>query len=266
MRKIGFVFASGVLVSGAFISGVPIAWGQPPGPPFAPPRIRILGGQPGRPGQVVKGSPYSAEVSTEITQVLPDGNRIHQVTSEHVYRDSEGRTRREPSLSGVGLATPGASGPQVIFIDDPVAGASYALDVAGHTVTKMPWREPPAGGRRGRQPLVRSAEPNRKAESLGRQTIAGLMAEGTRITQTIPAGQIGNALPIQIVTERWYSPDLQTVILQKRSDPRAGESVSQWTNISRAEPNASLFIVPQDYAVTQGPPARGRGARAEPQQ
>ncbi|MBV8730384.1 MAG: hypothetical protein JO336_11315, partial [Acidobacteriia bacterium] len=45
--------------------------------------------------------------------------------------------------------------------------------------------------------------------------------------QTIPTGQIGNTLPIQIVTERWYSPDLQAVILQKRNDPRTGESVSQ---------------------------------------
>ena len=262
MRKIGFVFASGILMSIGTT-----AWGQPPRPRFAPAGVRIVAAQPGRPGQVVKGSPYSAEISTELTQTLPDGNRIHQVTSERVYRDSEGRTRREPSLSGVGLAAPGAGSAQLVFIDDPLAGASYALDVASHTVTKMSWREPPPGGSR-RQPLLRSSDPNRKVESLGRQTINGLLAEGTRITQTIPAGQIGNALPIQVVTERWYSPDLQTVILQKRSDPRAGESVSQWTNISRAEPSASLFVVPQDYTLTQGPPPRGRGraSRAEAQQ
>ncbi|MBV8903889.1 MAG: hypothetical protein JOZ22_09665 [Acidobacteriia bacterium] len=263
MRKIGFVFASGFLAGAASIAS-----GQTPRPPFGGPGVRILGAQPGRPGQVVRGSPYSAEVTTEITQVLPDGNRIHQVTSERVYHDSEGRTRREPSLSGVGLATPGASGTQLAFIDDPVAGASYALDLGSHTVTKMAWREPPSGRGRSRQTVPRSADPNRKTESLGRQTIAGLIAEGTRITQTIPTGQIGNTLPIQIVTERWYSPDLQTVILQKRSDPRTGESVSQWTNISRAEPPANLFVVPQDYAVTQDRPPRRRGPnqRAEPPQ
>jgi hypothetical protein len=242
------------------------AYAQGPKGPFRG-GIRILGAQPGRPGRVVKGAPYSAEVSTEITQTLPDGNKIHQLTSERVYRDSEGRTRREPSLSSVGLAGPRGSA-QLAFIDDPVAETSYVLDLGRHTATKMPWRQPPPNGSNNRPSRSRASEPNqvdpnRKVESLGRQTIAGVVADGTRTTEVIPAGQIGNALPIQIVTERWYSPDLQTVILQKRSDPRSGEYVYQWTGIVRAEPPSTMFVVPSDFPVSQGPGPRQRGPRNE---
>src|SRR5262245_37496153 len=49
----------------------------------------------------------------------------------------------------------------------------------------------------------------KKTESLGTQTIEGVTAEGTRATLTIPAGEIGNTLPIEVVDETWYSPELQ---------------------------------------------------------
>jgi hypothetical protein len=94
------------------------------------------------------------------------------------------------------------------------------------------------------------AEVNR--ESLGTQTIEGVEAEGTRITFTIAAGKIGNELPIVTVRERWYSPELQTVVLSKNSDPRTGETTYRLTNISRGEPDPSLFQIPADYTVKEG--------------
>ena len=42
---------------------------------------------------------------------------------------------------------------------------------------------------------------------LGEQTIDGINATGTRITTSIRAGQMGNEQPIQVTSERWYSPD-----------------------------------------------------------
>jgi hypothetical protein len=240
------------------------AFAQGPRAGMPGPGIRFLGAAPGRPGQVVKGAPYTADISTEFTQVLGDGNRIHQVTGERVYRDSEGRTRRETSLTGLGSG--GESGVPLAFVDDPVAGSSFVLDLNQRTVTRMPSRQaaanpaPTSASPRNRP--ARAANPNLKTESLGRQTIAGIVADGTRTTQTIPAGQIGNSLPIQVVSERWYSADLQAVILQKRSDPRSGETVSQWTNISRAEPPSTLFVVPADFQASQGPAPRLRGMRS----
>jgi hypothetical protein len=236
-----------------------------PGPGRGGPDFRLLGAQSGRPGPVVKGAPYSADVSSEVTQTLSDGNRIQQTASEKVYRDSEGRTRRETSLAALGSAS-GANTPTVAFIDDPVAGVSYALDLSNRTATKTPFRQPPPNGPRPNfQSRQRASDPNSKTESLGRQIVAGVPADGTRTTRTIPAGQVGNLLPITIVTERWYSPDLQTVVLEKRSDPRSGETVFQLTDISRAEPSSTLFAPSADFQVTQGPARQRRQPPAPPQ-
>jgi hypothetical protein len=62
---------------------------------------------------------------------------------------------------------------------------------------------------------------------------------------------MGNEQPISIVTERWYSPDLQIYLLTRRSDPRAGETVTRLANLTRGEPAHSLFEVPADFKVTE---------------
>ena len=66
-----------------------------------------------------------------------------------------------------------------------------------------------------------------KEEPLGKQVIEGVSAEGTRTVATIEAGAIGNDRPIQSVTERWFSPELQTVMLTRNSDPRIGRGSLQ---------------------------------------
>jgi membrane-associated protease RseP (regulator of RpoE activity) len=92
-----------------------------------------------------------------------------------------------------------------------------------------------------------------RTEDLGTMTLEGILAEGKRSTMTIPAGQVGNKQPMEVVSETWYSPDLQTMILIKHSDPRTGNTVYRLTNINRTEPLPSLFQVPSDYSVTQAP-------------
>ena len=89
----------------------------------------------------------------------------------------------------------------------------------------------------------------KKTESLGTQTIEGVTAEGTRTTLTIPAGEIGNTLPLEIVDETWYSPELQITVMTRHRDPRSGETTYRLTNLSRSEPDRSLFEVPADYTV-----------------
>jgi hypothetical protein len=86
-------------------------------------------------------------------------------------------------------------------------------------------------------------------ESLGMRQIEGISAEGTRMTTTIPAGQIGNLNPINVVTERWSSKELQMTVLITRRDPRSGDTVYRLTNIVRAEPPPDLFAVPADYRI-----------------
>jgi hypothetical protein len=94
-------------------------------------------------------------------------------------------------------------------------------------------------------------------ESLGKQMIEGVEAEGTRTTDTIPAGAIGNERPIEIVYERWHSQELKMDIMVKSLDPRWGESIQRLTNIDRSEPDPSLFQIPSDYTVQDvGSPVR----------
>jgi len=235
------------------------AMAQPAGPGRGPGPFggaRFLGAEAGMPGRVVKNAPYSADVVTETTQTLPDGNRIHQVTTVKMYRDSEGRTRSEQSLKNLNGLAPNASLPEVVFINDPVAGANYALNPSARTANKSAWMHPAMAMGRGAGRGARRGggdNPNVKTESLGSQAIEGVQADGTRTTMTIPAGRIGNEQPIQMVTETWYSADLKTVVLSKRSDPRMGETVTRLSNVSRAEPPATLFQVPADYKVSEAP-------------
>ncbi len=90
-----------------------------------------------------------------------------------------------------------------------------------------------------------------KSETLQPQDIEGLRVEGTRTIVTLPAGSVGNVLPIEIVSERWYSPELKVVVLTRRSDPRLGETVYRLTNIDRSEPPPDLFKVPDGFTVEE---------------
>ncbi len=259
-------------------------------------------------GPTVKGAPYSADEITEATQVLADGTRIHNSTQASVYRDSEGRMRRDT--------------PESITIFDPVEGVSYILNPKTQTGSKLQVSmthnirvEPGSGAstfhysvsagevRTTTEPqAVAAIKEKMKAEdaakasknvsvivnnegftystatsadmspgvamagtlvpamrrieigkgqsdSLGKQPVEGVMSEGSRMTRTIEAGSIGNDRPIQTVSERWYSPELQTTMMSKSSDPRSGDQVFRLTNVHRGEPGAYLFQPPAGYQI-----------------
>lgn len=101
--------------------------------------------------------------------------------------------------------------------------------------------------------LVTMEQDKGDVEDLGSQTMEGVFVTGLRTTHTIPAGQIGNEKPITTVTEVWSSPELKTVVYSKRTDPRMGEQTFRLTNIGRAEPGRSLFAVPADFKIVDGP-------------
>lgn len=84
---------------------------------------------------------------------------------------------------------------------------------------------------------------------LGTREFNGVKAHGSSRSYEIPAGEIGNRNPIVVSTETWVSPELQAVVYQKRSDPRAGDAVLRLESLKREEPAAALFTVPSDYTV-----------------
>ncbi len=224
---------------------------------------------------VVKNAPYSAEAVTETTQTLADGNQIYREMTAVLHRDSEGRTRREQTLTGYisWASSPLGQVFQVIVINDPVAGVSYNLNPATRTAIahemssfkSLPIQEVGHGtpgvylGNTGNMTSsgTMSAQYNQtvdlggKTEELGTRSIEGVLAEGTRSTITIPAGSIGNERPIEVVSERWYSSELQTLVMSRHSDPRFGETVYELKNIALTEPSSDLFEVPLDYEITE---------------
>ncbi len=228
------------------------------------PSPRLLGAVAGAPDDVVKNAPYSAEITAETTQAISGGNRIRQTSKGKMYRDADGRVRNELALAGLGVLAPPGTLPEVVFITDPVAGVNYALNGRDKTATKTVWAPTQqkggkadassagrSGGRQTGGRAVAKAGADVKTEALGKQTIEGLSAEGTRTTLTIPAGEVGNEQPIHVVSESWYSADLQQVILSKHSDPRFGETVVRVTNIARGNCSPALFQPPADYKIRE---------------
>jgi hypothetical protein len=226
-------------------------------------------------GRTVKASPYSAQAVNETVQTLADGNRITRTNSSMLYRDSEGRERREE-----------ANG-KMVLISDPVDRVQYTLEPQSKVARKTQRIAVGGGVGVGRgsasRPVTegtmmttiertitvngvsvgtgggdvstvtyRTGSPesqNSKVEHLGTQIMEGVSAEGTRTTTTIEAGQIGNEQPISIVSERWFSVDLQVAVMTKHSDPRNGTTTYKLTNINRSEPARTLFEVPSDYTL-----------------
>ena len=207
----------------------------------------------------VTGAPYSAVQVTQFQQTLEGANEIAREQQAKVYRDSQGRVRIERTV-GPGAAN-GKATRTVVRIIDPVAGFSHVLNPQKMTVVSMPIPAPKqADSAAGGTPKGAGKGPNARQvtkEDLGTQTIDGLTATGTRATRMIPAGAVGNAQPIQTVREAWISTDLKVPIMIRTSDPRFGNSVMRLTNITRAEPDASLFQVPAGYTATErAKPAR----------
>ena len=88
--------------------------------------------------------------------------------------------------------------------------------------------------------------------NLDSQALNGVLARDTRTTRTIPAAAIGNEREIQIVTDTWYSPELQTVVMRKTTNLMEGDTTFELTNIQRGDPPQSIFEAPPDYINGRG--------------
>jgi hypothetical protein len=269
-------------------------------------------------GTTVKGAPYSGEEVNETNQMLADGTRIHRENRTTVYRDSEGRTRRETpdsititdpvanftymlnpktmtgqkvtmSLAGYSFMRSGTSGaaitgdsnstfsihssgdgPATITLngvpldEKAVAEAMAKAKTNGSTQTFSVGIGAGIGSGSGAGSTatagsggVMTAAPTRvmlkrnAGESLGKQMVEGVNAEGTREVSTLAAGAIGNDRPIQVSTESWYSAELQMNVMTRHSDPRTGDESFRLANISRNEPAAYLFQAPAGYQINE---------------
>jgi hypothetical protein len=238
--------------------------------------------------EVVKNEPYQAQAVTEVKQTLADGSHIAQTTTATVARDSDGRTVRVQKLGAMGpwksaTTSSQANAPTLTAIFDPVAQTHIDYNSENKVARSLPMLPPLvkgernvthsfavfAGGPGGDGPgpgpnyvfktRTESAEvtsANIKTEPLGDKAIDGIFVTGTKTTNTIPAGTIGNDKDLVVTRETWYSPDLKLVIQSTQNDPRFGETTYSLTNIQRNEPDPNLFQVPAGYKVEKVPVTR----------
>ncbi len=193
--------------------------------------------------KIVKNMPFSAETVREESKRLYDGSIVKNQSSGLIYRDGEGRIRQEQPFERIGgFAVVGINNQPIklVQIIDFVSGDSFSLNTQSKTYSKIPYLQ--------NSPLTpKNESQDGKRESLGTLTLEGVKAEGERTTVEIRAGEIGNDKPIYVVTERWFSNELQMVVLSKHTDPFIGEVTFRLVNIKLGEPAPELFKVPDDY-------------------
>jgi len=203
----------------------------------------------------VTGAPYSATETLTRQQTLSTGNQLSKTQTASVARDSQGRISTSETITPSAALGKPAYTIETIF--DPVAGYRYELDSSTMVARQMPLPKPPSGTPPAHTP---PANPNVSTTSLGMSSVNGVAATGTQITETIPAGAIGNAQPITVTRVTWVSNDLKVPVEIKTSDPRFGSSDLELTNIVTTDPNPSLFTVPSTYTIKTG----GRGGPGGP--
>lgn len=198
-------------------------------------------------------APFTATVHTEWVRNLPDGGTFTLVNQRRIARDSLGRLYEERWL----LVPKNGKIPSrmnLIQIGDPNQHTLYncflldqphrcILETYVETTTAL---YKPAVGKSG--PLPNNAGFS-VHEDLGAQTIAGIDTAGTRDSVTYNEGVFGNDRPFVVKREFWYAASLGINLLSEISDPRFGKQVFAVTDVSLSEPDATLFEVPEGFAV-----------------
>jgi len=228
--------------------------------------------------QIVQDAPFTAEGTTTTNVARSDGSHADTTTTRKVFRDGQGRERREQTIIGVSMfAVAGQPMQPVVTITDPVGKVSYTLDALTRTARRMPMTDRTTEDRRviimraSPSQIIASPGPGGVAlprtnpaagamtamtaagvvpggatrvvvEMLGSKSIDGEMATGRRTVSTLADGT-------DVIDEQWTSTDLKVTVKSKHHDPRTGDVLYKLTNIVRGEPDASLFAVPHDYTI-----------------
>jgi hypothetical protein len=214
--------------------------------------------------------PYTATAKMTFEQRLPDGNEIQGYIYTHQARDSAGRTMSEVG-QGCRLDADRVPQPQLnVSVFDPAAKTLISWQVGLDTdkvvrVSHQRDVQPKMWTHEELATLRKSAEsrqPPRSeftSENLGIRTIAGVEARGERTTRTVPAEEEGNKLPLVIISETWTSNELGLVVLAISDDPRRGRTTYEVEELSRDEPDLSLFVPPKDYRIEDREAQTGSG-------
>jgi hypothetical protein len=236
-------------------------------------------GSPGVTAQDLK-TPYTAEF--RITEVKPPGDAT--TTREFIEDtavDAKGRTMTAttaipPSNDGTPTTT--------VHVFDPVAGTSSSWDsrtsvatvvkrASGESKGPSCWVAVPDNGSSppddssdakgkpapaaptGLSVRITSAKPmpvETATKDLGIEDIQGFQAHGVRVTQTIPAGAMGNNEPIVSTKETWKmnANPIGLIVREVDDDPRTGKRTRELVKLSFGEPDPGVFRPPAGYRIS----------------
>jgi hypothetical protein len=201
----------------------------------------------------IEGAPFTANIESIRTETLGDQTHIKHRILSRVLRDSAGRQRFE---QGKDEAFYPLLSPPDVQIYDVVARTIYHLSDTKATAFSdpmSPTQTVPYKAPASKKPVMWQVDgrppETSVSEKLPAQEIAGLMAEGTRTTYTIPAGREGNDRDLRVIDELWISPLYRMPLMHIHDDPRHGREVIRVTELVAGEPDATLFQVPAGYKV-----------------
>src|SRR5215467_1305222 len=128
----------------------------PGGPGFGGPfGMELLGFGGPHGGKTVTGAPFTASAVSESNRTLADGTKISQKVQSTLYRDAQGRVRKETTLPAIGPLAASGTPKSLVFIRDPVAGTGYVLDAnkkIAHKLSQHPNKGANANHRESDEP------------------------------------------------------------------------------------------------------------------
>jgi hypothetical protein len=209
-------------------------------------------------------APYSGTLKTSFEQKLPDGNAVHGFHKVHQARDSKGRTMNEMAMGcargedgqpkqalSVTVADPTTSTIMYWQVGDfmPKIAHVHRMSIPNH---KQPTAEEAAEQTKRSQIAAKTQRHDEvRVENLGSKTVAGVLAEGMRTVRTIPAGEEGNDLPLEVINEQWTSKELGLTVILVDDDPRRGRTTVEFEDLSLGEPDPAVFAAPAGYKVVE---------------
>ncbi len=240
--------------------------------------------------ETIKNAPVSARITVRSVQELVDGNRIVHNNVIVLYRDKEGRVRREHEADPMGNQAISLSDPQrnrVVMlhphnktaiklpvasnftnISQPFIDVSNLQSDPGVPRDELNFSSPvpehaqidvqasvfvePTGGHAFPGPSIMAFSPGKTTvESLGQDTLDGVRVEGKVRVTTHEADSIGNEKEIIVIKKTWYAPELHMMLRSEEVDPRFGRIIYRAEILSTDEPDPSLFEVPKGYQVIE---------------
>jgi hypothetical protein len=207
--------------------------------------------------------PLTATIEAENSTTDAQGNTTTVRFRSKVVRDSFGRTRldidRNPEGAAVDLRLVNTSIFDAVSLTEititPFDKQAFRIKYQKVSASKRP----PAGskhtvyvepselsGLRQSQPQI-----DIQREELGHETLQGMAVRHGRETMRYPAGFAGNPEAVTVVTDYWFSQELQAFVQVKRAGPGNSLHTLMLQNITHQEAEKSVFAIPRGYKVVE---------------